>query len=42
MREPEILIFPSVDALAEAAAQRIAGLAEAAAGAIHCRNFMAK
>ncbi|MEI7769329.1 MAG: 6-phosphogluconolactonase [Chloroflexales bacterium] len=33
MREPEILIFPSVDALAEAAAQRIAGLAEAAAGA---------
>jgi 6-phosphogluconolactonase len=31
MREPEILIFPTADALAEAAAQRIVGLAESAA-----------
>jgi 6-phosphogluconolactonase len=30
MSDPEVLIFPSADALAEAAAQRIAGLAEVA------------
>jgi 6-phosphogluconolactonase len=33
MPEPEILIFPSADGLAEAAAQRVAELAEAAAAA---------